>query len=542
MAVKIGHASIDENGKASGGKVGDQTGKEVCVRTWYPGSGTGWNVMLICTDEVVAKLAADYMKAICEDDDFGYDQGQRATGYLAIVNKNGKVSNAIPSEFDCSSLVASCYKLAGLNVNYQCTTRNLRKALLATGKFVEYTDSAHLKTEDYAAPGAVYLKEGSHVVMALDYGSKAKKTTSGNSVTTVNIAENEKAIWDFFKSKGLTDYAVAGLEGNLYAESGLSQINLQNTGNTKLGMTDAEYTVAVDNGTYTNFVKDSQGYGLAQWTYWSRKQNMYNFIKKKGKSIGDLTAQLEFLYHELSTSYKLQLEKINKATSVLEASNVILKEFERPANQGASVQEKRASYGENYYNKFASKQTTSTTPVPTPSTPTNNTGIVAGKQLNLKNVKAYTSESTKDSYGTKTGTFYLWDNVVKNNRIRITNAANRVGVAGQVTCWINVSDIGTTANTSAGSSATASPKYVVGKVYTLQTELKVRSDAGTNKAAKTHAQLTTDGKKHDKDKDGALDKGTQVTCQAVKTVGTDIWIKSPSGWMAAYYQGQYYIK
>ena len=34
MAVKIGHASIDENGKAAGGKAGDQTGREVCVRDW----------------------------------------------------------------------------------------------------------------------------------------------------------------------------------------------------------------------------------------------------------------------------------------------------------------------------------------------------------------------------------------------------------------------------------------------------------------------------------------------------------------------------
>mgnify|MGYP007007821211 FL=1 len=35
MAVKIGHASIDERGKARGGAAGDQTGKEVCLRDWY---------------------------------------------------------------------------------------------------------------------------------------------------------------------------------------------------------------------------------------------------------------------------------------------------------------------------------------------------------------------------------------------------------------------------------------------------------------------------------------------------------------------------
>ena len=59
--------------------------------------------------------------------------------------------------------------------------------------------------------------------------------------------------------------------GNLYAESGLSPINLENYYENKLDMNDAEYTAAVDNSSYGNFVHDGTGYGLAQWTYWSRK-------------------------------------------------------------------------------------------------------------------------------------------------------------------------------------------------------------------------------------------------------------------------------
>lgn len=86
------------------------------------------------------------------------------------------------------------------------------------------------------------------------------------------------------------------------------------------------------------------------------------------------------------------------------------------------------------------------------------------------------------------------------------------------------------------------PAYEVGHVYTLQVELKVRTGVGTNYSAKSNRQLTADGKKHDSDKDGALDKGTQVTCKAVKNVGSDIWIQCPSGWLAAYYDGHVYIK
>ncbi len=105
---------------------------------------------------------------------------------------------------------------------------------------------------------------------------------------------NDKTIWEFLKSRGLNDYGAAGLMGNLYAESGLSPTNLQNTYNNKFGMTDDEYTAAVDAGRYGNFVHDSAGYGLAQWTFWSRKQGLYDYAKSTGRSIGDLTMQLEF--------------------------------------------------------------------------------------------------------------------------------------------------------------------------------------------------------------------------------------------------------
>jgi hypothetical protein len=86
-----------------------------------------------------------------------------------------------------------------------------------------------------------------------------------------HIEANARIIWDYLKEKGLSDTGAAGLMGNLAAESGLESTNLQNSYNKKLGMTDAQYTAAVDNGSYKNFAKDSAGYGLCQWTYSSRK-------------------------------------------------------------------------------------------------------------------------------------------------------------------------------------------------------------------------------------------------------------------------------
>ena len=80
-------------------------------------------------------------------------------------------------------------------------------------------------------------------------------------------------------------------------------------------------------------------------------------------------------------------------------------------------------------------------PVVTETKPTAETKIVAGAKVTLKNTPCFTSETVKTSYDTKTGTYYLWDDKVKSGRIRITNRTDRVGVKGQVTCWINAKDI-----------------------------------------------------------------------------------------------------
>lgn len=80
---------------------------------------------------------------------------------------------------------------------------------------------------------------------------------------------NEEKAWNFLKGKIKNDFGVSGLMGELFAESGLNPQNLQNSYEKKLGFTDATYTAAVDSGSYANFVHDSAGYGVAQWTFWS---------------------------------------------------------------------------------------------------------------------------------------------------------------------------------------------------------------------------------------------------------------------------------
>ena len=162
---------------------------------------------------------------------------------------------------------------------------------------------------------------------------------------------NAEIIWKYFENKKFNPYAIAGIMGNMKAESNLLPNNLQSAYEKSLGMTDEQYTKAVDNGTYTNFIHDSAGYGLAQWTYWSLKEDLYNLCKERNKSISDIQCQLDCLYQQLINN-KL-LGSLNSTTSVRAASDIFLTKFERPKDQSEKVQITRANYGQEFYNQFA---------------------------------------------------------------------------------------------------------------------------------------------------------------------------------------------
>jgi GH25 family lysozyme M1 (1,4-beta-N-acetylmuramidase) len=124
------------------------------------------------------------------------------------------------------------------------------------------------------------------------------------------------------------------------------------------------------------------------------------------------------------------------------------------------------------------------------------------------------------------------------------------GVNGNVDTNYLYKDMFTTKATTTKTTTTTSttkksnaPTYKVGNTYALQVDLKVRKGAGTNYAQKLRSSLTTDGKKNAKSGLYAvLEKGTKVTIKAIKTVGNNIWLEIPSGWIAGYYNGNIYVK
>ena len=169
MAVIIGSARIDENGKAHGGAAGDQTGKEVSTQAWYD---RDWRV-LRPKDPVKAKKIAKGMQSACDNANIGYDQYQRQTLYNLVKPLGYDPAKANKKcETDCSALVRVCCCYGGIMVGDFNTESEVR-VLMATGEFVELTGSKYTSQSDYLGIGDILVtRKKGHTVVVLSNGPK----------------------------------------------------------------------------------------------------------------------------------------------------------------------------------------------------------------------------------------------------------------------------------------------------------------------------------------------------------------------------------
>lgn len=172
MSVKIGSARIDENGRAKGGKAGDQTGKEVSTQSWYK-HAKGWRVFR-AKDPAVAERIAQDMQWACDNRHIGYDQGQRLTLY-DVSKPLGFNCHLVKTncETDCSALVRVCCAYAGVTLpNFRTPTEPA--ALLDSGAFVELKGSKYTDSDKYLRRGDILVtRTQGHTVVVLSNGSKA---------------------------------------------------------------------------------------------------------------------------------------------------------------------------------------------------------------------------------------------------------------------------------------------------------------------------------------------------------------------------------
>lgn len=166
------------------------------------------------------------------------------------------------------------------------------------------------------------------------------------------MASNKEIIWNYLFKQGLSAQAVFGIMGNMQEESRFLPNNLQDSYEKRLGFNNETYTAAVDSGAYKDFDKDKAGYGTCQWTSDDRKKGLLDLARQRGKSIGDLNLQLDYLMIELNGPYSNALKGIKAATTIRQASDIILTQFERPADQSESAKRYRAALGEKLYEEY----------------------------------------------------------------------------------------------------------------------------------------------------------------------------------------------
>jgi len=177
----------------------------------------------------------------------------------------------------------------------------------------------HLHYEQNTADGKVV--SSLDTVNAIRSGNKTATTSTKSNATTVSSTP-ETVVWNYFKNKGLSDEAVAGLMGNIKQESNFN-------------------SKAVN--------KSSGASGIFQWLG-GRKTGLQDYAKSVGKSWTDLEVQLDYAWKEMQGKEKKSLEGLKKTNlTASQHATEFEKNFER---SGGSGNKKRASAADQYYNKY----------------------------------------------------------------------------------------------------------------------------------------------------------------------------------------------
>lgn len=192
MSVRIGHASIAETGGVYG-QPGDQTGREVCTRSWW---ANGWDYMALHPDPEVRERHARAVEAACANDCVGYSWDTRNSLYQQARAVGMDISKIrTRCNCDCSSLQNCAAVASGApGVTYGdngWVTTNMLGYLRAAG-YAIITDRDKLQSDAWCVRGAIYVSQG-HTICALGDGSRAGETLRAAGIPEEVIIEDGPA-------------------------------------------------------------------------------------------------------------------------------------------------------------------------------------------------------------------------------------------------------------------------------------------------------------------------------------------------------------
>lgn len=187
MALYIGSARRDENGRYVNGKAGDQDGVEVSTQPYYMHS-KGWYCFRFKLVEYANKMA-EAMRQACKNPNIGYDQNERLD-IMTSLKKYGSLEKiSEPTECDCGTLIRACiYQATGIDVG-EFYTGNQSSVLAKSGLFddkISVTSSSVLYNGDI-----LVTKRKGHTATVVSgrersiQKSETSNTTTGNAVKPI---------------------------------------------------------------------------------------------------------------------------------------------------------------------------------------------------------------------------------------------------------------------------------------------------------------------------------------------------------------------
>ncbi len=195
----IGSARIDEHGKASGGKAGDQKQKaypdykgEVSMQNFYV-SSKGWYILRAKNPAVASSIALS-MTIACNNPNIGYNQARR----LDIIKAG--IHATSPTSCDCSSLVRQCVRESGIEVG-NFTTANEASVLMATGQFdkIAYTKNTTLYLGDI-----LVTKTKGHTVIVTSGATRSQNAVATPTVKMGSKGDNARLLQHNLNQCGAT--------------------------------------------------------------------------------------------------------------------------------------------------------------------------------------------------------------------------------------------------------------------------------------------------------------------------------------------------